>query len=100
MTPRDVRKLVSLSCEEASRLASESLDRDLSRSERWALRLHGFMCRSCRQLMLQLAAMRALLSSMPQASQQQLRQNLPQLSVDRKQQIKQLLRDARQAEQG
>jgi hypothetical protein len=100
MTPRDVRMLVSLSCEEASRLASEALDRDLSWSERWTLRFHGFMCRSCRRLMQQLATMRALLSNMPQASQQQLRVNLPRLSPDRKQQIKQLLRDAKQSEQG
>jgi hypothetical protein len=86
--------LVSLSCEEASRLASESLDRDLSRSERWALRSHGFICRSCHRMMRQLAMMRALLSKMPAASHEQLRQQLPQLSADRKQQIKQLLREA------
>jgi len=100
MTLRDVRMLVSLSCEEASRLASESLDRDLSRSERWALRSHGFLCRSCRRMMRQLAMMRSLLSKMPEATHEQLRQQLPQLSTDRKHQIKQLLREAGQAELG
>ena len=100
MTLRDIRMLVSLSCEEASRLASESLDRPLLRRERWALRGHTLVCRSCRRLIRQLTTMRALLSKMPQASQQQLRENLPQLSLDRKQQIKQLLRDARQADLG
>ncbi len=92
--------LVSLSCEEASRLASESLDRELTRGERWALRSHAFLCRNCRQLVRQLAMMRNLLSNMPAASHEHLREQLPQLSADRKQQIKQLLRDAGTAEPG
>jgi hypothetical protein len=75
-------------------LASESLDRDLSWSERWGLRMHGFVCRSCRRMMRQLATIRALLSKMPAASHQQLREQLPRLSADRKHQIKQLLREA------
>jgi len=98
MTLRDVTMLVNLSCEEASRLASESLDRDLSRSERWALGIHGTLCRSCHRMIRQLNAMRALLSKMPETSRQLLRQQLPQLSADRKQQIKQMLRDAGRAD--
>lgn len=100
MTLREIRMLVSVSCEEASRLASESLDRPLLRRERWALRWHTLVCRNCHRLVQQLETMRALLANMPQASQKQLRENLPQLSPDRKQQIKQLLHDARQAELG
>jgi hypothetical protein len=99
MTPRDVKMLIGLSCDEASRLASEALDRELSRNERWALHWHTLVCRNCRRLLQQLRSMRALLSNMSQSSQQQLRGQLPQLSADRKQQIKQLLRDARQTEQ-
>ena len=100
MALRDVRMLVSLSCDEASRLASESLDRPLLGRERWALRWHTFVCRSCRRLMRQLETMRALLSNMSPSSQQQLREKLPRLSADRKQQIKRLLLDARHSEQG
>jgi hypothetical protein len=100
MSLRNLRMLVSLSCEEASRLASESLDRELSRTERWALRFHAFLCRNCRQLILQLARIRKLLSNMPAASHEHVRKQLPKLSPGRKQQIKQLLRDASKAEPG
>jgi Putative zinc-finger len=100
MALRNVKMLVSLSCEEASRLASDSLDRDLSKSERWALRLHTFFCGSCRRLVAQLKALRALASKMPESAHEQLRTALPQLSADRKQHIKQLLADARRADQG
>jgi hypothetical protein len=92
--------LVNLSCEEASRLASESLDRDLTWSERWALRFHGTLCRNCHRMIRQLATMRALLSNMPETSRHLLRQQLPQLSADRKQQIKQMLREAGRADSG
>jgi hypothetical protein len=44
--------------------------------------------------------MRAVLSDFHQHSQQQLSEKLPQLSVKRNQQIKQLLREASQAELG
>ena len=97
---RELRMLVNLSCEEASRLASESLDRELTRSERWALRSHAFLCRNCRQFVRQLTMMCELLSNMPAASHQHLREQLPQLSTERKQQIKRLLRDAGDAELG
>ena len=100
MTLHNVKMLVAQSCEQASRLASESLDRDLSWSELWGLRFHSFLCRSCRRMVRQLTMIRALLSKMPEASQQQLRENLPQLSADRKRQIKQLLRETGQAELG
>lgn len=99
MALRNVTMLVSLSCEEASRLASESLDRELSTSERWALRLHTCLCGSCRRLFAQLKALRTLASKMPESAHEQLRTALPQLSADRKQQIKQLLADARRADQ-
>ncbi len=81
-------------------MASESLDRDLTWSERWGLRMHGFICRSCRHMMRQLATIRALLAEMPATSQQQLREHLPRLSADCKHQIKQLLRDAGQSDAG
>lgn len=93
MTMRDLTMLVNLSCGEASRLASEALDRELSRNERWALRLHTLICGNCRRLTRQLATMRAVLSLMPESSRQQSRGNLPRLSAERKQQIKQLLRN-------
>ncbi len=38
-----------LNCEQATRLASEGLDRPLTRKERWALKLHLLLCRGCRR---------------------------------------------------
>lgn len=99
MTLREVRMLVSLSCDEASRLASAAFDGELSRNERWALRLHTLVCRNCHRLVKQLRSMRALLAQMPASSQQHLRGKMPQLSADRKEQIKRLLLDARQTDQ-
>ena len=94
----DLRLIVHASCEEASRLASEALDRELTWSEHWALRLHTLLCGSCRRMMRQLSQLRALVAKMPDSAQQKLRAELPQLSTERKQHMKQLLADAAQAD--
>lgn len=39
---------MNLSCKEATRLMSQSQDRDLSLGERAALKLHLALCRGCR----------------------------------------------------
>lgn len=44
-----IRLILTLRCEHSSRLVSESLDRDLSWAERWAVRLHYIGCWSCRR---------------------------------------------------
>ena len=44
-----VRLLLTLECEQSSHLVSESLDRDLTPVERWAVRLHRVGCWSCRR---------------------------------------------------
>lgn len=99
MTLKNVRMVVHLSCEEASRLASAALDRDLSRSERWGLRFHMLMCGGCRRMQRQLEVLRKLAASMPDSARQQIRDAMPHLSADRKQQIKRLLADASRADQ-
>jgi predicted anti-sigma-YlaC factor YlaD len=64
--PRELWRLLNLSCDGMSRLASESLDRDLSRPERVALRSHLLYCSACRRYARQIAlfreAMRQLLT--------------------------------------
>jgi hypothetical protein len=99
MKLHNLRIMVSLSCEEASRLASESLDRELTRSERWGLSFHTLVCRSCHRLMRQLELLRAVAAKVPDSAQHTIRAALPQLSLDRKQRIKQLLSKAQQADQ-
>lgn len=97
MSLKGITKFVQLSCEEASQLASDSMDRDLTRSERWALRIHTFVCGSCRRLLQQLKILRAAAEKMPESAQQQLHEALPHLSAERKRQIKQLLAEARRS---
>ena len=46
--------LLNLPCEGMSRLASESLDRDLGRLERVALRSHLLYCAACRRFQRQI----------------------------------------------
>jgi len=53
-----IKRILTLRCDESARLVSQSLDRDLSPSERWAVRLHAMICRSCRRYKKQLALIR------------------------------------------
>ena len=51
MRPFAVAKLIlTLRCEQSSRLISESLDQQLPWAERWAVRMHFISCRSCRRV--------------------------------------------------
>ena len=50
-----VKLLLTLHCEESSRLQSEGLERKLSGVERWAVRLHFLSCKACRHFRKQLA---------------------------------------------
>ncbi len=55
---KSIFRIVSLRCEEADRLMSDSLDRRLSWSERTALAGHVLVCRSCRRARQQLQTLR------------------------------------------
>ena len=46
---RGLLRLLNLNCRDASRLLSDSCDRDLPRGERSALRLHTLYCSACRR---------------------------------------------------
>jgi hypothetical protein len=52
---------MNMPCREISRLASESLDRDLGRLERFALKSHLFYCIACRRYLRQLLFLRRAL---------------------------------------
>jgi hypothetical protein len=58
---RAIWHLLNLPCEGMSRLASESLDRELGLMERLALRSHLLYCTACRRYRQQLERMRATL---------------------------------------
>lgn len=54
-------RILNLRCREATALLSGSLDRQLGVVDRWALRLHLCICRSCRRYRRQLRTLRRLI---------------------------------------
>ena len=51
--------LLTLKCDRATHLVSDSFERDLTPVERWAVRLHHISCRYCRRLARQLKLIHA-----------------------------------------
>lgn len=58
-----------LNCKDASHLISERQERPLGVRERWGLRLHLWMCISCRRFERQLALMRQALRKLGQRAE-------------------------------
>jgi len=52
-----------LTCKEASKIVSESMERPLSLHERWSLRLHLWMCGNCRRFSRQMHLLRKTMRS-------------------------------------
>lgn len=94
----DLKTVFALNCDKASELVSTALDRELTASERWGLRLHTFVCKPCRRLVRQLRAIRQLMGSIPESFQATSDDVVARLSDERRRQIKQLLTDAGSAE--
>lgn len=53
-TLKAIRLLLALTCEESTRFMSDSSERELSRVQRWAVRLHFISCKPCRRFRKQL----------------------------------------------
>ncbi len=53
-----IKFVLTLTCEESSRLLSASIDRELSPSERTAIGFHAFVCRFCRRYRRQIKFLR------------------------------------------
>ena len=96
-TPAKV-SLLQLSCCEASRLASEALDRELTRRERWALRIHTFLCYACRRFAAQVRLLRKALTKAPDDWRMHWQGRSIKLSAHRRETIKRLLSDASQSD--
>ena len=90
--------LLGLSCREASRLISASLDRELTRRERWALRLHTLLCTACRRFARQTQLIREAIAQLPDALRATWADQAAKLSAERRKRIKRLLAVARRAE--
>ena len=59
--PQSVWRLFNSSCQEMTRIASESLDHDPGRLERVALRLHVLYCKACRRYLRQITLLKKAL---------------------------------------
>jgi hypothetical protein len=57
----DIKMILTLSCDESSRLLSDHQERQLSRPERLAVRMHLMVCRRCRKFRRNLELLRDLL---------------------------------------
>lgn len=57
----NILRLLNLTCRDATRLISDSMDRDLSRLEHLGLRLHLFTCRICNRYRAQLLLLRRVI---------------------------------------
>lgn len=70
MKPSDVRLILACRCRDSSFLASESLDRPLTFSERWAMRLHNLVCARCLRFARQLRQLHAAIQAIPASVRQ------------------------------
>ncbi len=80
--------VLSLTCDESSRLLSDAMDRDLTRVERTALRMHNLTCKSCRRFIEQLEFLRRA------ASGAVLSQNRKALSPEARNRLRESIRQA------
>ncbi len=60
-----MKLILTLRCEQSTQIVSDSLDRDLSFAERWAVRLHYIGCWSCRRFGRQIRQLRETLKMHP-----------------------------------
>ena len=58
-----------LTCKEVTHLVSESQERALGRRERWGLRMHLWMCVSCRRFERQMRLLRRVLRKLARRSE-------------------------------
>lgn len=60
-TIRKIKMILTLTCDESSRLASDDLERPLGLAERIALQMHVLICKSCRRFRRQIHLLHKLL---------------------------------------
>jgi hypothetical protein len=97
----ELLRLLNSPCRDIARLVSAAQDTELTRAQRWAVRIHLLYCRACRAYRRHLVIFRQLLQLIAQASDApesrpgpQDRAARPTLSPEARQRIQQALRDA------
>ncbi len=89
---RTIWRLLNLPCEGISRLASESLDRDLGLMERIALRSHVLYCKACRRYLRQLERLRFAMRKLAGGLEDGVPSSAPRLPDDVRERIKRVLK--------
>ena len=82
-----------LNCREASRLASESMDRPLPLRTRISLGLHLMMCRFCRRYLGQIRFIRKALRLADDETRWEAESSTVSMPVEAKERIRERLRD-------
>ena len=91
--PQSVWRLFNSSCQEMSRIASQSLDHDPGRLERAALRLHVLYCKACRRYLRQITLLKHALRGLSMRTEDD--QLLPEVALpdDARERIKNVLKE-------
>ncbi len=84
-----------MTCDQATKLLSDAEERKLSRRERFGLRFHVLICKSCRRFRDHLRLLRRLLTDATPKMLASVYASDATLSESRRQQIKRLLLKAR-----
>ena len=91
---REILWILSMPCTQATRLISESLDRELPLRLRIAIRVHQLSCSGCRRYRRQIEALRAALARRLRNGAGLPSEEAAGLSPEARQRIKTVLRDA------
>jgi len=81
-----------ITCEEATRLMSESLDRKLPIGKRIGLRMHLLMCRLCPRFWRQMLLLRNAANQYREEKEREVLSPSDRLSLEAKEKIKQALK--------
>jgi hypothetical protein len=85
-------RLLNLPCEQMTRLASESLDRELGTLERVALRSHVLYCKACRRFLRQIMFLRRTLRQLAASLETEDLLPGPELPLELRERFKRALR--------
>ena len=65
---KNIIRILTLTCDQSAELMSKAQETQLTRAERWALRLHLLICTSCRKYKKQLNILRTTLKKIARPS--------------------------------
>lgn len=91
---RVLERLLTLKCRDAATILSATLDGEVSRSDRWAMRLHMMVCSACRLYRRQTLLLRELLRELSGRLETGASRGGEHLSEGAKQRLREMLEQA------